>query len=246
MLQRELKREQRRINKHVPPQAPRFFPNTMRNVGQANLEVSNCYQYLSGDIQTILNLRTAQLDNVYTLGSVTMSDADQEFGNNLENLLQSFFDNETYQAVLKATSKQHILIPILINDNHWIGIRLELQKDRTPKITYYNSINSTENNDEIKLQVMLAVKKQLARKSVPNPRMQDYANCMEQTDITSCGPYLIENMYCDITQTVRPASATRNLDIRKEHVALLRSENSNYLNGFLARQEENVGLAFQL
>ncbi|WP_428412736.1 hypothetical protein [Legionella sp.] len=69
---------------------------------------------------------------------------------------------------------------------------------------------------------------------------------MEQNDATSCGAFLIENIYCDLVNKRWDPMDTNKLvrKIRERHLKLLEDHAPDFYPGFYERQAANQPIDF--
>ncbi|EHL32802.1 DEAD/DEAH box helicase [Legionella drancourtii] len=207
------------------------------------LVINTSYQYEVEDIQAILRLR---LDSCHVPGLKILAAADMTgnyVGNRVVDVLQQYMTGLEGQMAKNSAVEQNIIIPIAYNA-HWVGIRLQLKIGLAPQITYYNSIKGYESDTELMSQILNEVNQVFDGHAVPV--MHYFAKCLEQNDGTSCGAFLIENIYSDLKQGNWRLSTANILTkaIRERHLKLLHDYDPNFYNGFYERQATNQPAAF--
>jgi len=99
-------------------------------------------------------------------------------------------------------------------------------------MTYYNSLQGAEN---LFLSVLLnEVRSALSGCDIrlTNANLNPWGRCLIQPDGTSCGSYLIENIYCDLAQKQWGANQNFPVIFREKHLSVLTSQNDPHAQLF--------------
>lgn len=176
------------------------------------------YKYRDDLIQDILNKRIVALKgcDAKLLGSANMNDGAAH--NRIADVIQLYKDHE---GILYSAERQNLIIPIRYAD-HWVGIRLIVENGETKQVIYYNSLKKEPFYQE---NLMDIIEKELkAAALMPwNLSMTYHEPCMQQLDSTSCGAFLIENIYCDLKQAPWYLPPHKYAEtFRKRHLSLMR------------------------
>jgi hypothetical protein len=170
----------------------------------ADCTISGEHLYTSEDIYTILKVRFKDRNDIHVMGPLQFSES------RFKLLLMNAITNHP---------EGKLLFPIHI-EHHWVGISLT-RTSHGYVINFYDSLISNERFNTIKNEVLSYFE------DIPvvfNPMKAPYL----QPDLTSCGAYLIENMFRDfhhlpIDEKICPES------IIGLHLKLLRDYEPTYL-----------------
>ncbi len=236
-----LKDKEKREFKTASSSHSLFAQNT-----KCNQQVINTsYEYEGEDVQLILRLRLKDC-HVSGLNLLAAANMTADFiGNRVEDVFSLYLASNEMQME-DNTVEQNIIIPIAFN-HHWIGIRIQLKQGHTTQVTYYNSIKGYEPDRELMLNILTEVNQALSDNTIwSTANIHPYAQCLEQNDGTSCGPFLIENIYSDLTQI---SWAINNPDLlsktlRECHLKLLSKEAPDFYRSFYNRQATNQSTIF--
>jgi hypothetical protein len=180
--------------KRTPAKKDNIFNNT--RLLNADRTVNNEHLYTCEDINAILRSRFANREDVAVMAPLHINDGR--------------FRDLFHDAFIENKGKT-LLFPILI-DEHWVGIRL-IQTDDGIEIHFYDSLVSQERLEFIQNEL---------RAAFPNEAMQFISmdDPYLQADYTSCGAYLIENIFRDLNHLPREENITSE-QIRALHLDLL-------------------------
>ncbi|MFJ1267712.1 Ulp1 family isopeptidase [Legionella lytica] len=239
-----------------PTQPPMQRVETQRPSTQApqrlfapqSLVINPRYHYETEDMNRILRLRLRHLNlseedtpNLSILSAADMGTGSQ--GNRVIDVLSQYLAGAEGQLVINSQAEQNIIIPI-VHNHHWVGIRIQLGHGHSPQITYYNTVNHYEYDDELQVSILLEVNRAIRnRTSWTNPSITMHDRTLIQDDASSCGPLLIESIYCHLTnrswqQTSNPellAAKTRRLQLK-----LLETKDPQFYQLFYAQQSEQT------
>lgn len=201
------------------------------------LVVNNRYFYQTDDLNRILKLRlhTSATPGLIILTAANMNENTQ--GNRVINVLSQYLTGNYGRMAVNAL-EQNIIIPIVYN-NHWVGIRIQLKHGETPKITYYNSVKGNTYDDDLMVNILMEVNKALVQHSIwKNPSIRLHDKCMAQNDGSSCGAFLIENIYCDLENATWQIQGSQSLAdaFRRRHLRLLNDLDRPFYQVFYNRQ----------
>jgi hypothetical protein len=126
----------------------------------------------------------------------------------------------------------NVVIPIRSGD-HWVGIRLVVEGGAIQRVVFYNSSSANERYQNL----MRAIKDELRNANLIAAEVEvSYSkHCLQQQDSTSCGAFLIENIYCDLAnlwwwpegqgtdRVVPPEQFDYAETFRNKHVEILES-----------------------
>ena len=225
----------------TPMQAPQrmFAPQPER------LVVNRRYHYEAEDMNRILRLRLTNLNlseentpNLSVLSAANMNNGSR--GNRVVDVLKQYFAGAEGQLVINNQVDHNIIIPI-VHNHHWVGIRIQLKHGQSPQITYYNTVNDYEYDYELQVNILVEVNKALRNKPWQEPSIRRHDKTLIQDDASSCGPMLIESIYCDLTkrfwrQTQDPGVLAEK--IRRHQLKLLESKDAQFYQRFYAHQAE--------
>lgn len=202
--------------------------------------VNTAYEYNTNDIQVILTERFNEHANVSVLAAANMTDSTPPH-NGVTDVLSQFMQAGGFMGL---TEERHILIPI-VSAHHWVGIRLHFIPGSTSlTITYYNSAWNQDFDKALKLKIQqnIFALHLLRALSLRTIEIQSASQCLQQDDVTSCGPFLVENMYCDITKKQWDNTASKPLEerIRIRHLDILQQRRPDYYDRFKQQQAEEV------
>lgn len=209
--------------------------------------VNTHYEYETEDIERILRLRlTSANPSIPGLAILAAADMTHEhLGNRVKNVLSQYLTGDEGRYA-HDTGLQNIIIPIAYN-HHWIGIRLQLKNEETPKVTYYNSITGYAPDQELIKNILSEITKVLQKNGYPLfPKLIPATRRMEQNDGTSCGAFLIESIYCDLMNKRWDPMESDKLvkKIRERHLTLLEAHAPDFYPGFYERQSRNQPINF--
>lgn len=209
---------------------------TQPNIFEGNINSS--YLYQDEDVYHILKLRlqNSQTPGLIVLGVAHMSE--NKLGNRIFDILHHYLTGP-FAPQRKNTSIEDIIIPIAY-ENHWVGIRIQLKIGAQPKITYYNSIKNHIPNVQLMASLLKEVNQALAELGLwpEATEIKPFERALEQHDGTSCGAFLIENIYCDLEQKNWSVVPNPAQTIRARHLKLLQQEDPKFYKQFCARQRQ--------
>ncbi|CDZ78501.1 hypothetical protein BN59_02811 [Legionella massiliensis] len=201
-------------------------------VNQANKQpvINSEYQYSSEDIQTILRLRL-QEKNIADTAILASTDL------NSTGLNSPAATIKQYLQAAQTTNRLHrALIPVLVNNNHWVELLLEINHKKITNISLFNSLKQNNQALAQHLNDQLLNKPNLA---MPNLRVKPGAYCLEQDNSTDCGAFLVENFYCAVLNSQWPQTNNLGTTIRTRHLKLLREHDRPFHDQFYNRQKNN-------
>lgn len=177
-----------------------LLPTSLQNETMNSPEIDNfpeClldinYKYRDDVIQNILAKRIAALNcGAKLLGAANMNEGASN--NRVADVIRQFKDHE---GVFYFSDHQNVIVPIRYED-HWVGVRLILEEGEVKKVIFYNSL---KDNPIYQENLMSTIERELKEADlIPQDLSLTYHKaCMQQLDGTSCGAYLIENIYCDL------------------------------------------------
>lgn len=168
-------------------------------------------------IQAILTKRIAALrSNAKLLASANMNDGAAD--NRIADVIRLYQEHE---GIFYFAERQNLIVPIRYGD-HWVGVRLIIENGETKQVIYYNSLKDEPHYQE---NLMAIIEKELkAAELMPQDLLVKYqGKCMQQLDATSCGAFLIENIYCDLKRVpweIPPHKYAATF--RKRHLTILK------------------------
>lgn len=191
--------------------------------------------YTSEDIEAILRIKINLLQERQHIALL----AAEDWGNNvIKPALERYLEGRELDAV----PFKHIILPICMTTAvHWVGVRLSVLDNNQIGISYYDSLPQdqgwTTRRDQVMSQAIEAAKQLFNGKKIS---VRDYP-WLEQTDPTSCGAYLIENVYYslklkeDDSDYWRPNAPDLALQIRTRHLDLLQQYRNDYYETVLRK-----------
>ena len=176
--------------------------------GRANVDA----WYTSEDINRCLNLRLGRL-NRRDLRVLPPLDFHQTTSDNvIRETLANFIGNpET-----PLPEHYELVLPLNI-DQHWVAVRISIQAGGTPHVTYYDSLYTNARNHHVMHQVNRAVYELYEDEPVAHG---DATTSLQQGDGTSCGAFLVENVYADLQRNASWGGAGRS---RLERARMIRT-----------------------
>ena len=201
------------------------------------LVVNTHYQYADSDIQRILDLRIQDIPNVVLLTAAHMNHG--AHGNRVADVLEQYLGQPERQSNWRPEKKY--IIPIGVGA-HWVGIVLHIREDADPVITFYDSLWNEEARGPDFVEQILAEAQEFCASLGFDPhtlKYQCHVDCLQQADSTSCGPFLIENIYCDLEhKSWEPHHPSKTLEerIRERHLKLLYDKDRAYHARFIQDQ----------
>ncbi|USQ12821.1 hypothetical protein J2N86_08880 [Legionella lytica] len=223
-----------------------FAPQPQRVVQPQRLVINRRYHYETEDMNRILLLRLRNLNlseentpSLSVLSAANMSDGTQ--GNRVLDILNQYFAGNEGQLVINSQIEHNLIIPI-VHNNHWVGIRIHLKPGESPQITYYNTVSNYEYDDELQVSILLEVNRALLNHtSWTQPSIRHHDKTLIQDDASSCGPLLIESIYCHLTnrswrQTNPPELLAEK--IRRQQLKLLEEKDPQFYHRFYTHQAE--------
>lgn len=174
-----------------------FAKNSSKRAGASSKlrDILKDYQYRDADMQAILGgrLETLNNPNIYLLGQAKMGQM-VAAGNTVKAVLSGFIMREdALQALTESQMEMTFVIPIE-SGHHWTGICIKITPDKKAQIMYFDSL--THDSSSLQQDILRDVHQVLRPLgySVSLSEFRD-VNRLIQSDGTSCGPFLIENIY---------------------------------------------------
>lgn len=215
-------------------------PNT---VGE---NTNSSYMYQDEDVCRILQLRLQdnQTPGLIVLGVANMSE--NYLGNRVLNILRDYVAGP-FAPQRGNNSVENIIIPI-VHQYHWVGIRIQLRTGALPEITYYNSIKNYTPDAQLIPALLEEVNQALSVLDLwpMATHIKPFEHALEQKDGTSCGAFLIENIYCDLEQKTWPTDSNLTQTIRARHLKLLQQKEPVFYEQFCKRQWQGESSALHL
>lgn len=191
----------------------KFREDPLRNSdGSVNMNA----KYSTEQLQKILNFRLLNLKNLQFILLAAIDFHQEPTIPLIQNQLLEFF------AENKFSEYSWIILPICIHE-HWVGISIYV-KNEAVILTYYDSLESSPYKD------LVISTSTLALTEIFNPKLieSQYKSHYKQNDDTSCGVYLIENIYNHLSGAI-----PKRLNIetwREKHLELIElNKNTNRL-----------------
>lgn len=221
------------------------IPQRMFTPQPERLVVNRQYPYETEDINRILQLRLRNLNlseentpSFSVLTAANMREGAQ--GNRVFDVLNQYLAGNEGQLVIKNQAEHNIILPIAHN-HHWVGIRIQLNYGQSPKITYYNTVKGYQYDEELKVSILLEVNRAIRNHNTSwtQPSLRSHEKTLIQDDESSCGPLLIESIYCHLTnrswrQTNPPDLLAEK--IRRFQLKLLEEKDPQFYQRFSAQQ----------
>lgn len=185
------------------------------------------YFYTENDVEKLLSLSIADhWPNVSILGAATIHELDKV--TSISDILGLFF-SQSQDYPTQTT----LLLPISIGE-HWVGLHLKLENAQITYAIYFNS--STKYDDKsvkAKIQAELAKTNRLA----PTFKFKEPQQEAKQSDGTSCGPFLVENMLSSLTAAAVPDDVAL---LRQRHWDLIEKKDPTYFKIFCKQDSSSV------
>jgi hypothetical protein len=201
------------------------------------------YEYTSEDIQAILRARLHSYMEPHQQGVVVLASAhmdSQAQGNHVADVLGDYIRH----VGVAALQDKKIIIPIN-KDHHWVGITVEVDSSQQLMVTYHNSAKNEAADEAFKhviMQELLSL--QVGGRPVFHGGViRERHLSMQQKDGTSCGAFLIENIYCEIKGAYWSEAQLRQplaQVIRLRHMEVLAAARPDYYPQFLVRQQQGL------
>jgi hypothetical protein len=221
------------------------IPQRMFAPQPERLAINRRYPYETEDINRILQLRLRNLNlseentpNFSVLSAANMREGAQ--GNRVFDVLNQYLAGNEGQLVINNQAEHNIILPIAHN-HHWVGIRIQLNYGQSPKITYYNTVKGYEYDEELQVSILLEVNRAIRNHNTSwtQPSLRNHEKTLIQDDESSCGPLLIESIYCHLTnrswrQTNPPDLLAEK--IRRFQLKLLEEKDPQFYQRFAAQQ----------
>ena len=189
------------------------------------------YFYEAEDINKILEYRMKGILSTICLSAVQLESSSKYA--RIGETLKSW----KIHAALTEDTQARVLIPI--NDaekKHWVGMQINWVGSTINKLIYFDGFLSEQ--EKLKHITLLYADLQEARLIADGMSIEYSTNVLPQTDLSSCGPVLIEAFYCENTGKSWSKSTTMNV-LRERHLRLLKYEDPTFFHQFGARQELN-------
>lgn len=194
------------------------------------------YEYCDTDINALLLLR-AQEEGLDLDKTVLMPPLDN-MGDNISE--QLYKERARYmEHVLTGETKpiaRTILVPVNLNNIHWVGLVIRLDKDnQVSRIQYIDPLGDSTSEDSIPEEIRGSLSIAYERKNYVENLL-----LLRQTDKTSCGALTVENLIRAAQERFDTEVAHEETTkiIRKQHVELLERFRSDLKFNF--RQENNI------
>ena len=216
-----------------------LFAQRARASASTSVNVAYCYE--AEDIQAILGARMREQADVVISSVANM--ATEAEGHRVVNVLGAYLAENHWEGMLN----KRLIIPINLN-NRWVGITLTMDERKHLVVKYYDSYRDGSGfRDALILDIKTSLRKlYVLEQAFASVTLEICDRCLKQMDTTSCGVYLIENLYSGIRQMwwsgeINPSHWTKAL--RQKHLDLLREFNPIACDQYVARQTE--GLEFE-
>jgi hypothetical protein len=204
------------------PTNPVYF--SYSNLQKQGLTVNEDYQYEDNDIQAILSTRIRQIFQERPerlLKPIQLLAA-------ADNILGSQLKTRLEQARGIHQRERIVLIPYNLGNAHWVGILLEFDaNEHIQRAQYFDSLSYSTHLPENIARELREVYPVDLKASV----------LLSQTDYTSCGAYMIENLLLAILNEHPPIVSAN--DIRALHLEALKQHNPYFYKKFYMRQQAN-------
>ncbi|WP_133135334.1 Ulp1 family isopeptidase [Legionella rowbothamii] len=224
------------------------IPQRMFAPQPGRLVVNRRYSYETEDINRILQLRLGNLnlreENTPSLSILTTANMREGAQRNrVFDVLNQYFAGYEGQLVINNQAEHNIIIPI-VHNHHWVGIRIQLNHGQSPQITYYNTVEDYEYDEALQVSILLEVNRAIRNynTSWTQPSLKTYEKTLIQDDASSCGPLLIESIYCHLTnrswrQTNPPDLLAEK--IRRFQLRLVEEKDPQFYRKFLTQQSRS-------
>ncbi|WP_165485193.1 DEAD/DEAH box helicase [Legionella rowbothamii] len=189
------------------------------------------YYYEAEDINIILEYRMKGVLPTICLSAVQLESSSKYA--RIGETLKSW----KIHAALTENTQARVLIPI--NDaakKHWVGMQINWVGSTITKLIYFDGFLSEQ--EKLEQITLLYADLQEAQLIGDGMSIEYSTNVLPQTDLSSCGPILIEAFYCENTGKSWSKSTTMNT-LRERHLRLLKDEDPTFFHQFGARQELN-------
>ncbi|MFJ1269141.1 DEAD/DEAH box helicase [Legionella lytica] len=189
------------------------------------------YFYEAEDINKILEHRMKGVPLTICLSAVQLESSSKYA--RIGETLKSW----KIHAALSEDAQARVLIPINdVEKNHWTGVQINWVGSTINKLIYFDGFLSEQEKLE---QITLLYTDLHEAQLIEDGMSIEYStNVLPQTDLSSCGPILIEAFYCENTGKSWAKSTTMNT-LRERHLRLLKDEDPNFFHQFGSRQEFN-------
>ncbi|MDR3501782.1 MAG: Ulp1 family isopeptidase [Legionella sp.] len=238
-------------NQSSQTQIPRTEPRLSTQIPQRMFAsqperlINRQYHYETEDMNRILRVRLRNLNlseentpSISVLTAANMGEGAQ--GNRVFDVLSQYLAGTEGQLVINNQAEHNIIIPI-VHNHHWLGIRIQLNHGQSPQITYYNTVNDYEYDEELQVSILLEVNRVIRNHNTSwvQPSLRKHEKTLIQDDASSCGPLLIESIYCHLTnrswkQTNSPELLAEK--IRRFQLKLVEEKDPQFYQRFLAQQ----------
>jgi hypothetical protein len=199
----------------------------------STIQVCCNYLYESEDIEAVLKARLKDIPNVDVLAGALMNDGAEN--NRVADVLKNYLIENPLLRI-NHTNKT-VIVPIE-KGSHWYGLKISLTGHTVNSIRYYNSL---QNEGDAAFMSTIAAEL-YGQGLITNKIAVKPVNCLQQPDSTSCGPYLIENIYCDVLgrqwNPTNPLQLCRR--IRQRQLEILQQHRPDFYPDFYHRQLNNI------
>ena len=207
---------------------------------RAHLPINVGYEYTAEDIEAILRARLQPYlpphrhDLVLLAAAHMAADA---HGNRVHDVLGNYLQH----VAIDLLYGKRIMMPIN-QGAHWVGILLEVDHERRVVVTCFNSARNPIADEALLQDIRQSLSDMITHGAhvFSHVSVRTCTRSMQQDDATSCGAFLIENVYCKVKgqwwKDGHPALSLAE-QIRMRHLAILADLRPDYHAGFLQRQQ---------
>lgn len=102
----------------------------------------------------------------------------------------------TNQTIAKLPTPYQIMAPINLGGDHWVGVAININADKSVEINYMDSMNSKINLEDHSKSAQKEISRirDIFSKEYKHIKTQVFSDAQTQDDGVSCGPFALENM----------------------------------------------------
>ncbi|MBY0544258.1 MAG: hypothetical protein K2Q14_01780, partial [Gammaproteobacteria bacterium] len=216
-----------KVNREQSYKEAKFKPTVTREQSDKDAESNpqvNCkYQYEVEAMSKFLQLKILEIadhalrEEIKVLTPTTISN----------NASEELYDNVKSALTSKKTI---LLIPCHVHGGHWTGLLLRTDKESITQAHYYDS--------SCDVVIPKLLENQITSLS-PNVKLE-IKESLKQSDGSSCGAYVVENLFYAAQSTEPLKDLDKGITIRLEHLALLKKDDLDYYLTFYYHQINNI------
>lgn len=194
---------------------------------------NSTYFYEVEDIAKILEYRIAALNDpsIVCLGAVQLESSSPYAR------IAAALNHWKACTYLPSQEVTQVLIPIHdAKRNHWVGMQIQFQGTTITALTYFDGYLS---KDEQQQQLNI-IHQDLVEADYISPETKiSLGTSIQQMDGSSCGPLMIENLYCKNKGATWPKHNNLIQAIRMRHLQLVKENDLQFFHQFGQSQERN-------